>query len=382
MFSYGLVGRGGDAVQTLGIIRALQYLGHEVKVIGPHPLQPYAFRTAKSKVRTLLRRLPWWARDLVELGLNLRTLYLTQQMLRQERFDLVFHRAGIYDFVGFKIAERAPVVVYLDAPFPIERAFRREGYFRCLHNRAMYTLGKGAHLIVTVSQASREYFCGLGLPREKIIVMPNGIPEKLYQQGLVLAEDHPPFSKGMPWTIGFVGSLSPWHRVDLLLKAVSLLEVNEFKVTIIGHGEEYAKLRAMAKKLGIEERVNWLGPMPHEKAVQQMVQFDVAVLPGTLSTGAPIKIFEYAAVARPTIAPDLPNLRAWFTDDEIYFVKPGDPEELTNAIRSLCASPAKARQMGLRAQERVAHYTWEKILQQILDAFQFTSLEKHVGKER
>jgi glycosyltransferase involved in cell wall biosynthesis len=95
--------------------------------------------------------------------------------------------------------------------------------------------------------------------------------------------------------------------------------------------------------------------------------FDIAVLPGTLPTGAPMKLVEYAAMARPIVAPDLPNLRECFVPGvEIRLVPPGDAVALAQAIRDLCANPHRAREMGRAAQERVRSLTWEQLAGQIL----------------
>jgi len=372
LLSYSLVGRGGDAVQVLALAEALRNLGHGVKPVGPSALHPYEFMRPGSRLRDLLRRLPWWAKDFIELALNSRTLMRVALMLRRERFDLVFHRAGIYDFVGPWLASRYPLIVWLDAPFPVERAFRGVGYFRGLHERAMRALGRKARLIATVSQASKEYYVELGLPPEKILVVPNGILRRSYRQGLKLAERRPPFSQGPPWVIGFVGSLSRWHRVDLLFEAFQFLEERNpgmFKLCIVGMGEGYKNLRSLEQRLALEGKVEWRGPLPHEGAFAATAEFDIAVLPNTLPTGAPMKLFEYAAFARPIVAPDLPNLRDLFSEEEMCFVKPEDPRSLAEAIQRLAEDPETARAMGLKAQARVKRdYILEDLLQRVLKA--------------
>lgn len=372
LFIYGLVGRGGDVIQILALVEVFQNLGHAVKLIGSSPLQPYEFKCFRSRLRDLVRRLPWWVKDCIELALNSRTLVRAALMLRRERFDLVFHRAGIYDFVGPWLGSRYPLIVWLDAPFPVERAFRGVGYFRGLHERAMRALGRKARLIATVSQASKEYYVELGLPLEKILVVPNGILRRSYRQGLKLAERHPPFSQGPPWVIGFVGSLSRWHRVDLLLKAFQFLEERNpgmFKLCIVGMGEEYKNLRSLEQRFALEEKVEWRGPLPHEGAFAATAEFDIAVLPNTLPTGAPMKLFEYAALARPVVAPDLPNLRDLFSEEEMCFVEPGDPKSLAEAIQRLAEDPETARAVGLKAQARIKRdYILEDLLQRLLKA--------------
>ena len=348
---------------------AFRSLGHEVDLVGPVPLRPYDYASTGGRLRDLARRLPWWAKDFLELALQRRLLRLVKRALSRKRYDFVFHRASIYDLVGARLAKmaKAPVVAHLDAPFAVERAFHRMGYFARLHRRCMCRLGRSVHLVITVSPAAKDYYVRLGIPEEKLLVLPNGISSRLLAQGIEAAKDHPPLSDPGICTIGFVGSLSPWHRVDLLLRALAKLE-DRFRATIVGCGAEYKGLRALAEKLGVAERVNWLGALPHEQAVGEIANFDIAVLPGTLPTGAPIKLFEYAAMARPTVAPDLPNLRTWFGEDEMCYIRPNDLAALAEAIRGLASAPERARAMGRKAQERVRAYTWESIAEKILAA--------------
>lgn len=373
LFSYGLVGRGGDALQVLALAEAFQTLGHELELIGPNTLEPYGFGGSRGRLRSQLRRLPWWTKDWIELGLQLRLLFRAQRFLKQHTVDLVLHRAGIYDFAGARLTNlaRCPLVVHLDAPFTIERAFRGEGHFTRLHRRCMQRLGQVAQLVFTVSETSRDYFVQLGLPAEKIIVLPNGVSTKLLQKGSEMACARPPFSNPQRCTIGFVGSLSRWHRVDLLLEALSLViseSDDTVRLVVVGYGERYTKLCEQAKALGLEDHVSWLGPLPHEEAFEKIAQFDVAVLPHTLPTGAPMKLFEYAALARPTIAPDLPNIRELFSEEEMCFVRPEDSEELAKAILVLRRQPEVACRLGERAREHAQEYAWENIVSQLLEA--------------
>lgn len=369
LMSYGVVGRGGDAIQVQELADAFRALGHDVKIVGSHKLEPYGFGGAGGRLRSRLRRLPWWGRDFVELGLNVRTLVRARRLLRRGAFDLVFHRAAIYDFVGARLARSCPVIAHLDAPFGAERAFHGERAFGSLHRLCMRRLGEAARLVVTMTAASQDHYAGLGIPREKILVAPNGISSRLLGLGTALAEPSPPHVDSGEYTIGFVGSLSRWHRVDMLLEALGQLNGEKYRLCVVGYGAEFDRLLVRARELGVHQRVQWLGALPHQQALQEIARFDIAVLPGTLPTGAPIKLFEYAALARPSIAPDLPNLRALFTEEELCFVEPENPGALVDAIVQLCENPDRARALGQRAQVRVREdYTWEKIVSGILDA--------------
>lgn len=367
LFSYGLVGRGGDAVQVLQIAEALRNLGHDVELVGASPLRPYSFSGIEGRLRTLARQLPWWAKDCIELGMDWRLGRRVKRVVQKHPVELILHRAGIYDRVGAELAEAVgcPVIVWLDAPFSIERAFRGEGYFQDLHRRRMQRLGEKARRIITVSQSSKAYYVQLGLPEEKICIVSNGIPARLLQRGLELAREHRPFAGARERVLGFVGSLSRWHGVNLLLEALRKLG-GGWHVRVVGYGEEYTKLRVQARQLGVESHIEWLGALPHERAFEEIAQFDIAVLPHTLPTGAPMKLFEYAALARPIIAPDLPNIRELFAENEICFVPPEDPSRLAEAILWLSRHPHKAVTMGQQAQGRVSQYTWEALMEKLL----------------
>jgi glycosyltransferase involved in cell wall biosynthesis len=374
LFTYGAVGRGGDAVQVLALAGAARSRGHDVVISGGAVLAPYAFDTAAGRVRSRIRRLPWWVRDAVETGLDLRAARHAVRMTRRQGVDVSVHWGSTYDIGAVFLARhlRAPLILYLDRHVEAERGFRGEGYWRALHARRMKAAGRAAAVIAVPSRAVADYYTGLGLPQERIEIVPNGVSERHLRLGLAEAGTHPSLSDATRCTLGFVGSLSPWHRVDVLLDALRLLrdhrpQDRRVRLVTVGRGSEEAALRARAHTLSLDELVEWRGALSHDDAVRAMLEFDIAVLPSTLPTGAPMKLSEYAALARPIIAPDQANIRDLFADrEEIVLVPPGNPESLAQAIRSLAADPARARGIGQAAQRRVAERTWERAIDVLL----------------
>jgi glycosyltransferase involved in cell wall biosynthesis len=382
LLTFVTVGRGGDAVQILALAEALRTAQHEVVVVGAHPAAPYQFGDRVARVRGVAGRLPWRARDLVELGLSFVAGWRAFRLGRTRKVDLVIHRAGVYDFQAGRLARRlrVPLILYLDMHVEAERAFRGEGYWRNLHAWSMRTLGQAADVVVAPSRAIAGYFETLGIPADKVVVCTNGVSRRHLRLGMEMAEMCPPLPGGRPCVLGFVGSLTRWHRVDLLLDALRILtragqsdpvrplqEPPGYRLVIVGQGREYHSLEAQAKALGLEEHIEWRGALSHDEAVRAMADFDIAVLPGTLSTGAPMKLAEYAAMARPIIAPDLPNVRDVFAPDtEIVLASPGDAAALTQAVRLLARDPERARRLGRAAQARAASYTWEATIDLLL----------------
>ena len=374
LFTYAAVGRGGDAVQVLALADAARSRGHDVAVAGASPLAPYAFDTAGGRVRSRVRRLPWWVRDALEGGLALRAAWRAVRTGGRRGVDVIVHRGSPYDVGAAYLARRlrVPLILYLDGHVDAERAFRGEGYWRALHVRTMRAAGRAAAVIATPSRAVADYYIGLGLPAERIEIVPNGISERHLRLGVEAADTHPPLAGTRHYTLGFVGSLSPWHGVDLLLDALrALLDEPQQglrpRLVIVGRGTMEEALRARARAIAVHGAVEWRGALSHDDAVGAIRDFDIAVLPSTLPTGAPMKLSEYAAMARPIIAPDHANIRDLFVDrEEIMLASPGSPGPLVQAIRSLTADPAGARRLGMAAQRRVAGRTWEHTVDVLL----------------
>lgn len=374
LFTYAAVGRGGDAVQVLALAGAAGSRGHDVVISGGAPLAPYAFDTAAGRVRSGIRRLPWWVRDAVEGVLDLRAARRAVHMVGHQGVDAIVHRGSTYDGGAVFLARhvRVPLILYLDTHVEAERGFRRDGYWRGLHARRMRAAGRAAAVIAVPSRPMADYYTRLGLPAERIEIVPNGVSEQHLRLGVEAADTHPPLFDATRCRVGFVGSLSRWQRVDLLLDALRLLrddrpQDRRFRLIIVGRGSEEAALRRRVRALSLDESVEWRGAMSHDDAVRAMCEFDIAVLPSTLPTGAPMKLSEYAAMARPIVAPDQANIRDLFDDrKEIVLVPPGDPALLARAIRSLAADPVGARGVGKAAQHRVAERTWERAIDVLL----------------
>jgi len=371
LLSYVVVGRGGDAVQVLALARAMRDRGHDVVVVGGHALTPYGFAGQGSRLRAVARRLPWWARDAAELVLGVAAARRAAGACLAARPDLIVHRPGLYDAAASHLARRwrVPLVLYLDSHVEAERGFRREAFWRRLHRRAMRTLGQRAVMAVAPSPAVADYYGRMGMPRDRIVVRRNAASERHLQWGADPVAAPPPFADPERCRVGFVGSLSRWHRVDLLIDALGHLVRGEiggrrrWGLVVIGHGEEARALRVRAAAQGLTAVVDWRGPMGHDDAVRAMGTFDVAVLPDTLDTGAPMKLTEYAAMGRPMVAPDRPNIRELFVaGQEITLVPPGEARALAEAISALAQDPAAARQMAAAARARVLGCTWEALV--------------------
>lgn len=171
-------------------------------------------------------------------------------------------------------------------------------------------------------------------------------------------------SRSLP-RIYYSGQLYEWKGVDCLLEAMT--EVPGARLTILGGGAGgLDQVRARARLLGIEARLDLPGQVPHREVEKRLQEADVFVLPAgdrTISRywTSPLKLFEYMAAGRPLVASDLPSLREILRHEEnALLVTPGDPRALAQALRRIVEDSGLAQRLAAQALQDVREYTWDR----------------------
>jgi glycosyltransferase involved in cell wall biosynthesis len=156
--------------------------------------------------------------------------------------------------------------------------------------------------------------------------------------------------------VGFVGSFQPWHRVELLVRALApLVPERPLHLLLIGDGPGLPVALAEAERLGLSHRVLALGAVAPAGVPALIAACDIGVLPSTNDYGQPMKLLDYAAAGLPAVAPDLAPVREVIRDGATGLLfPPGDVEALTRALARLADDEALRRRMGSRARAEIA----------------------------
>ena len=202
--------------------------------------------------------------------------------------------------------------------------------------------------IIAVSSAECEHIVGLGIPRAKLVVIPNGVrpaagpTRKEARAALGLADD--------TLAIGFVGRLSRQKAIDTLVAAFAPVAKADPKVrlVVIGEGEEGAAARQQAERLGCATQVIWLGAvdaLPHYPA------FDLFAQPSRYE-GFSYAVLEAASNGVAVLTTDVGGSREAVTEGVTgLIVPPGAPEAFAAALAVLAADPQRLAAMGRAARE-------------------------------
>jgi teichuronic acid biosynthesis glycosyltransferase TuaC len=158
--------------------------------------------------------------------------------------------------------------------------------------------------LVTVSAALREHLVNLGIARDRVSVLPNGVDLTLFCPG-----DRASFRtdlrlKGL--VLLSVGNLIPLKGHDLAIEALSHLP--EARLLIVGDGPERSSLQKRANHLAVADRVDFLGSMPQDALPKVYAAADVLIL-ASRHEGCPNVLLEAMACGTPVIVSDVPGMR-------------------------------------------------------------------------
>lgn len=135
-----------------------------------------------------------------------------------------------------------------------------------------------------------------------------------------------------------INRLMGWKRVDGVIEALALLP-NDVELLVCGDGDMEAEWRALAARLGLAERVHFLGNVPHSEIPLYIRAADVFVL-NSLYEGLSHTLLEVQALGTPVIASRVCGNPEVVIDGESgLLVDPNDAEELAAAVRRLLDDP-------------------------------------------
>jgi glycosyltransferase involved in cell wall biosynthesis len=141
----------------------------------------------------------------------------------------------------------------------------------------------------------------------------------------------------------YVGLITEAKGISDLLNAVAILNRTGTGVRLrVAGGGEIDRFTSLVKTLGIDDRVEFLGLISHEKVQEQMRAADVVVVPSRheYAEGVPMTIYETLCSRTPLIASDHPMFRSNLTHEtESLIFKAGDANDLAEKIQRLVTDP-------------------------------------------
>lgn len=161
-----------------------------------------------------------------------------------------------------------------------------------------------ADRVIAVSQALATTIQGLGIPSEKLVVVPNGVDQtRFYRESQ--AEARGRLGLGAGQIVLSIGHLTANKGFDVLIRALGLLQKKhpDRRVTLVlvGEGPKRNELEALAVALGLADRVQFVGVLPHDRLRAWYNAADVFCL-ASEREGWPNVVTEALACGTPVVA--------------------------------------------------------------------------------
>ena len=210
--------------------------------------------------------------------------------------------------------------------------------------------------IVAVSEAKRLELVGLGIPEERITVIPNAVelPSRRDSEALDLnlrqKYNLPPDCR----LVASCGRLSPEKGHSIFLSMASILEreFDNVRFLLVGEGPQRKRLKSRGKALIQSRKLILAGFVPNFS--QYLPQVDILVN-ASFSAGMPNVILEALSYARAVVATDVGGVREIIEDGKTgLLVEAGNAQILADRVSGLLTKPDLMRQLGEAGREFVA----------------------------
>jgi glycosyltransferase involved in cell wall biosynthesis len=231
-------------------------------------------------------------------------------------------------------------------------------------------IGRLADVMVAVSTRDRELMTSVeGIPPEKTVFIPNAF----------VPRSHVPAGGDVRAELGLAPSalviatlamLRPEKRIDLMIEAFAAVsrELDDAHLVVGGAGWMQEEWDELAGRLGVRERVHWLGIREDVESV--LAAADVAAL-SSEREGMPLFAFECMATRTPLVATDVGGLRDVFPGGEGALLVPsGDVQAMAEGLIALLRSPERRAAMGEAAHARLPEFSAERSAERVGDLYE------------
>lgn len=328
---------GAERVQDL-LAQRLPEFGFAV---GFAALRPRAFGTARRAQQAPLYDAT------MRHKFDLRPARELARIVRDEQYEFIHTHTARSALIGRAVSQLTgvPWVHHVHSPAARETTHRWS-------NRANAWLEHfvlpDAKAFIAVSSSLGRYARQMGLPHERVVVVPNGVPTP----GPLPRRTRPV----TPWTLGSVALFRPRKGLEVLLDAMGLLceQGHDVRLRAVGDFEspEYQReILARVERLNLGSQIEWRGFQSNVNA--ELTAMDLFVLPSLFGEGMPMVVLEAMAAGVPVVSTRVEGVPEAVREGvDGLLANAGDPVSLAGAIEQFLVGSVDWLSMRGAAYER------------------------------
>lgn len=376
----------GPGMHIREVIKGLQECGNEVIWVSPNMTSEQSQDKesltnkggAKGVLKKLIPSVIW------ETLLDIQLIRIDRKFERELQMkidtyqpDLIYERAYYMMGAGHRLAKKnqIPYLVEMNSPYIIEKPqMSHKSWLGAIAERNEKMQFVAAKYVLVVTSSLKKHFSDKYPEiRDKLVVIPNAVRSEYILTDAVSADSEMRRELGLSDNhvlITFIGSIFPYHGVDLLIEAfasATAMSQTQMKLLIIGDGEILPDLKRLADSLGLGENIFFAGKMPNEQARRFLAVSQIAVQANCTWYNSPIKLFEYGSQRVAVIAPRCPGVEDVMTDGEDGVLIDPDKNSLVMALNFLVENPEIRERYANCFQEKVkTFHTWNETAKKIV----------------
>jgi len=296
-------------------------------------------------------------------------------------FDMIYERYSLWSYAAMEYAkvQGIPRVLEVNAPLIEEQAKHRQLINRDVADQAAHRVFAAASSLIAVSEGVATYLNTFPETNGRVSVIGNGVNPSRFP--------YPSKSTSKPenhYTIGFVGTLKPWHGLHDLIEAFVNLrhDVNQVRLLIVGDGPERDNLQNALQSQDMMHAVEFTGAVAPDQIPHHLAAMDIAVAPYPDSEQfyfSPLKVLEYMAAGLPVVASRIGQLTSLIQHNHNGILcTPGQPADLTRTLEHLMADACLRRRLGAEARRTVVQtHSWQTVAERIFSVADLAQQRQH-----
>lgn len=284
-------------------------------------------------------------------------LYLVAKMLKRKGTRFVFDQHDLCpELYLSRFADRGEDVLY-----NVVRRLEQATY-------------KAADVVISTNESYREAAITRGnMDPDKVFVVRSAPIIDRFRQ----VDPEPELKKGKPHLLCYLGVMGPQDGVDYALRSLARLRDelgrDDWHAVFVGAGDTFDDMVALAKRLGLDDVVEFTGRIPDEDLVRYLSTADVCLSPDPHNPLNDVstmnKVMEYMAMSRPIVSFELTEARVSAGDAAVY-APANDELEFARLTAALLDDPEERARMGKLGKERVeGPLAWSNSQKALLAAY-------------
>jgi glycosyltransferase involved in cell wall biosynthesis len=312
LYHHRIAARDGMDVHKSELIKAFRALGHEVVEVGPSTHQKAKFGDGGGLVDVARRFLPRIVSEVLEILYDRHAYRRLEEAWLLEKPDFLYERHNLFLAAGKRLKEKYDMPFYLEVNAPLAEERSNNGglalsKFAHAQEGAVW---RAADRVFPVTQVLAGYLEAKGVDTARIEVMPNAVNPQVFHRGVDGSPVRARYGLEDALVLGFTGFIRDWHGLDQIIAALPDLAADKnVHLLIVGDGPARAGLEDQAVRTGVAGRVHFTGLQSRENIAPFIAAFDIALQPAVTPYASPLKIFEYLAMGKLVLAPDMANIR-------------------------------------------------------------------------